>query len=627
MADSRDVKNQILFSLLFTASLLHSALSDFPFLSPYSWSCVNETCVKNLKGWNEEDAYSLSTCKLTCGQHGVLWPKPTRLTQISNQTVHFNLSRLSLEEAMAPTQEVKDLLQKAFDIFKGNVAKGVPEPDERFFRKIFDSDEEKQQVFVKIRVSNTGKATTLRLNTNEAYVLNVKTNETNSLTNVTIDASTFFGARHALETLSQLIEYDAAKGSLQIVSQVAVVDKPAFRYRGILLDTASNFISVRAIERTLDAMAANKLNTLHWHITDTASFPLYLKSLPDMSYFGSYSQRQIYNTSDVSHVVEYARVRGIRVVPEFSAPGHVGNGWQWTEKKGLGKMAVCVKQEPWSTYCTEPPCGQLNIANNNTYGILTQIYEEMADIFAPLDLFHFGGQEVNLNCWNTTEEIVSHLTERGLNQSVDSFLDLWSEFQSNVYNMFPADNQTGKVQGILWNSQLTSAEKADKYLDPRKYIIQASGSVKDQRVIGDLLKKGYHVILSNSDAWFLNCGFGSWVTKGQHPCGSYKGWQAVYDNSPHDVASNETGSYQKKLLLGGEAVLWSQQVDDASLDAKLWPRGAALAERLWTNPKHNWEPAEIRFIHQRQRLFQRGVMADRIQPEWCHQNEKLCYLR
>ncbi|XP_066946175.1 chitooligosaccharidolytic beta-N-acetylglucosaminidase-like isoform X3 [Macrobrachium rosenbergii] len=553
MADSRDVKNQILFSLLFTASLLHSALSDFPFLSPYSWSCVNETCVKNLKGWNEEDAYSLSTCKLTCGQHGVLWPKPTRLTQISNQTVHFNLSRLSLEEAMAPTQEVKDLLQKAFDIFKGNVAKGVPEPDERFFRKIFDSDE--------------------------------------------------------------------------IVSQVAVVDKPAFRYRGILLDTASNFISVRAIERTLDAMAANKLNTLHWHITDTASFPLYLKSLPDMSYFGSYSQRQIYNTSDVSHVVEYARVRGIRVVPEFSAPGHVGNGWQWTEKKGLGKMAVCVKQEPWSTYCTEPPCGQLNIANNNTYGILTQIYEEMADIFAPLDLFHFGGQEVNLNCWNTTEEIVSHLTERGLNQSVDSFLDLWSEFQSNVYNMFPADNQTGKVQGILWNSQLTSAEKADKYLDPRKYIIQASGSVKDQRVIGDLLKKGYHVILSNSDAWFLNCGFGSWVTKGQHPCGSYKGWQAVYDNSPHDVASNETGSYQKKLLLGGEAVLWSQQVDDASLDAKLWPRGAALAERLWTNPKHNWEPAEIRFIHQRQRLFQRGVMADRIQPEWCHQNEKLCYLR
>ncbi len=61
------------------------------------------------------------------------------------------------------------------------------------------------------------------------------------------------------------------------------------------------------------------------------------------------------------------------------------------------------------------------------------------------------------------------------------------------------------------------------------------------------------------------------------------------------------------------------------MEGKIWPRGAALAERLWTNPAENWYEAETRMIHHRNRIVERGLQADRIQPEWCHQNEKLCY--
>ena len=91
-------------------------------------------------------------------------------------------------------------------------------------------------------------------------------------------------------------------------------------------------------------MAANKLNTLHWHITDSHSFPLYLNTLPNMMYYGAYSSRQVYFLDDVRDVIHYARVRGIRVLPEFDAPAHVGNGWQWGEMQGLGKLAVCVNR-------------------------------------------------------------------------------------------------------------------------------------------------------------------------------------------------------------------------------------------------------------------------------------------
>ena len=62
-------------------------------------------------------------------------------------------------------------------------------------------------------------------------------------------------------------------------------------------------------------------------------------------------------------LVEYARVRGVKVLPEFDAPAHVGNGWQYAEDKHpeWGRLAVCVNKEPWQEFCVEPPCGQVFI--------------------------------------------------------------------------------------------------------------------------------------------------------------------------------------------------------------------------------------------------------------------------
>ena len=103
------------------------------------------------------------------------------------------------------------------------------------------------------------------------------------------------------------------------------------------------------------------MNVFHWHITDTHSFPLKLKSVPELAEYGAYSPEKTYSGSDVRELVEYARVRGVKVLPEFDAPAHVGNGWQFAEKNHpeWGKLAVCVNQEEWQDYCVEPPCGQV----------------------------------------------------------------------------------------------------------------------------------------------------------------------------------------------------------------------------------------------------------------------------
>ncbi|CAL4143420.1 unnamed protein product, partial [Meganyctiphanes norvegica] len=590
--------------------------------SPWGWSCVEGKCVreeqdgiKNLMGLNK--------CKLTCGEFGPLWPKPTVLTTISKETLVFLLPQLVLHKLTTPADESDDLTRKAFDIFLNNVAAKFPggegKPDQG---RAHAPEVLNQRVEVEVTVSSA--AARLTLETSEKYTLGITTTE--SVTHVTILAVNFFGARHALETLSQLIEYEEYADALQIVNTAAVVDSPAFSYRGILLDTSRNFFSVKSIERTLDAMAANKLNTFHWHITDSHSFPLYLESLPQMVYYGAYTPRQIYYPKDIRNLVEYGRVRGIRVLPEFDAPAHVGNGWQWGEKEGMGKLAVCVNQEPWQSFCVEPPCGQLNIVNDRVYDVLGQIYKEMADLFGPLDMFHYGGDEVNLNCWNTTEEIVTYMDKVGKGQRTEEdFYDLWSQFQSRAYGLMTIANKGKHIPGILWTSHLTEKGHTAKYLDKNQYIIQIWSTGTDP-LIKELLEGGFSVIFSNYDAWYLDCGYGAWVGEGNNWCSPYKGWQTVYDNSPTAMAKNLTGKAHDASILGGEAALWSEQVDETSLDSKLWPRGQALAERLWTNPEHNWESAELRMVHQRQRLVQRGIEADRLQPQWCHQNEGLCYL-
>jgi hexosaminidase len=145
-------------------------------------------------------------------------------------------------------------------------------------------------------------------------------------------------------------------------------------------------------------------------------------------------------------------------------------------------------------------------------------------------------------------------------------------------------------------------------------------------LIAELLNKGYKVILSNYDALYLDCGYGAWVGEGNNWCSPYIGWQKVYENRPKTILAGLGVSQHQNLVLGAEAALWSEQVDEQALDAKVWPRAAAMAERLWSDPDDNWRQAEMRMINVRERLVARGIMADSLQPEWCHQNDNKCIL-
>ena len=156
--------------------------------------------------------------------------------------------------------------------------------------------------------------------TEESYSLEIDSTE------IKIKTNTYVGFVRALESVSQLVSEDNQIQGLPLYVQ----DSPDFSYRGLMLDTSRHFFSKKSILRTLDAMMYNKLNVLHWHITDDVSFPIELESYPELAAKGAYSSSETYSKQDVLDVIERATSNGIRVIPELDTPGHV-NSWGFNE--------------------------------------------------------------------------------------------------------------------------------------------------------------------------------------------------------------------------------------------------------------------------------------------------------
>ncbi|KAF5300870.1 hypothetical protein FQR65_LT09032 [Abscondita terminalis] len=563
----------------------------------WTWECKNGNCVKlRVQPGQEEKAISLSACQISCDPFGTLWPRPTGIVQLGGDLVPLDSNSIEINEQNE--NAASKLVRAGYRNFEVRV------------KKIGSSEAQNgngNPLVVTLNIKDPSQ-TQLKLYTNESYALRITQSEDGSI-NATITAPTYFGGRHGLETLGQLIVYDDIREILRIPNDVYITDEPLYTYRGILLDTARNYISVDTIKRTIDGISASKLNTFHWHITDSQSFPYVSESNPKLSQLGAYTPRQVYTPEDIAGIMQYAQERGVRVLPEFDAPAHVGEGWQDTN------FIICFNSQPWGSYCVEPPCGQFDPTQAQLYDALEGIYKDMVKQFNP-DIFHMGGDEVSLSCWNSSKPLQDWMKNRGWSLDEAGYMKLWNLFQTQALERL--DRQAGeKLQIIMWTSTLTKAEYIEEYLPKDRYIIQIWTDAKDQQ-ISDLIDKGYKLILSNYDALYLDCGFGGWVTDGSNWCAPYKGWQAAYTNSP----SSYGGS--KGQFLGGEAALWTEQVDDASVDNRIWPRAAAMAERLWSDPISSWRKAENRMLIHRDRLINRGIAAEALQPQWCQQNQNNC---
>ncbi|OGM50863.1 N-acetylglucosaminidase [Aspergillus bombycis] len=485
--------------------------------------------------------------------------------------------------------------------------------------------------YVNVHVNDT--EADLQHGVDESYTIDVKEDSDS----ITINAQTVWGALHAFTTLQQLVISDG-HGGLIIEEPVSIKDSPLYPYRGIMLDTGRNFITLPKIFEQLEGMALSKLNVLHWHIDDAQSWPIWVDAYPEMVK-DAYSPHEIYSRNDVRNIVNYARARGIRVIPEIDMPSHSSSGWKQVDPE----MVTCTdswwSNDDWPLHtAVEPNPGQLDIIYNKTYEVVGNVYKELSDIF-PDHWFHVGGDEIQPNCFNFS----THVTKWFAEDPSRTYHDLAQYWIDHAVPIF--QNYSKERRLVMWEDIVLSAENAHDV--PKDIVMQSWNNGLEY--ISNLTARGYDVIVSSSDFMYLDCGHGGFVTNdarynvmsnpdantpnfnyggnGGSWCAPYKTWQRIYD---YDFTFNLTEA-QAKHVIGATAPLWGEQVDDINVSSMFWPRAAALAELVWSgnrdaDGKKRTTELTQRILNFREYLVANGVQAQALVPKYCLQHPHACDL-
>ncbi|KIM78434.1 glycoside hydrolase family 20 protein [Piloderma croceum F 1598] len=432
--------------------------------------------------------------------------------------------------------------------------------------------------------------------------------ETYSLTvpgdgsDATLKANSTLGLFRGLTTFGQLwYEFDDITYTLE--APIQIKDAPAYPYRGFMLDTARNYFPISDIMRTLDAMSWVKINTFHWHIVDSQSFPLEVSGFTEISGKGAYSATDVYTSKDVEEIVSYAAARGIDVMVEVDTPGH-------TDAIGQShpEHIACNQGTPWATFANEPPAGQLRFTNTATVNFTTDLIAAVAKMF-PSKYFSTGGDELNEACYAADTQ-----TQQELNATGKTLEQALSTFTVSTHQALLKLQKTP----VVWEEMVL----AHNVTLSNTTIVMVWISSDDVVAVA---KKGYRFIHAASDYFYLDCGAGGWVganPSGNSWCDPFKTWQFSYSFDPTGNLTTE----ESKLVMGGEHLLWTEQSNQHNLDPIVWPRAASGAELFWTGPGKNISTALPRLHDVAFRMEQRGIGTIPLQPLWCALRPGTCDL-
>jgi hexosaminidase len=390
---------------------------------------------------------------------------------------------------------------------------------------------------VRVRITSDDEA--LHHGVNEGYTLEVAPPIDNDGF-VQLEAATVYGVLHGLQTLLQLLAFvwlennDGTAIFTVTGASLQIMDYPRFPYRGLMIDTSRHYLPLDLILRNLDAMAMNKVNVLHWHMTDSQSWPYQSTNFPELSAQGAYCSSCVYTPADVQQVVQEAADRGIRVIPEFDLPGH--------------SQAVGASHPELLTACDGSYSEPLDVTKDEVYPFVQELYKEINGAFPDLWI-HIGGDEVSLDCWERNQEIQDWKAKHGMKETVEILQYFESKLLTEVDKL--------GLRPIIWQ------ELFDSGIDIPTNVVVDVWQHWHLSTLSEATAQGFTVLMSA--CWYL-------------------------DHLNEDFASfykcNPTGfngtATQKSRVAGGHASMWGERVDETNFFPRVYPRLSATAEKLWT---------------------------------------------
>ncbi len=386
-----------------------------------------------------------------------------------------------------------------------------------------------------IRIADKG-AKIQQVGENESYALEI------SSSRAMLTAPNALGALHGLQTFLQLIQPTPAGFAAPSMS---IQDQPRFPWRGLLIDVSRHFLPIEVLKRNLDAMAAVKLNVLHLHLCDDEGFRVESKRFRKLQEVGS--EGQYYTQAEIRDLISYARDRGIRVMPEFEMPGH-------SRALIAAYPELASGPGPYRAGRMQRFDSVLDPTREQTYKFIDKFIEEMAHLF-PDAYLHIGGDEVSNTPWESNAKIQDFIRAHGMKSNSD----LQAYFNQRLQKIV---SKHGKIM-MGWDEIL----RPDL---PKNIVVQ---SWRGQDSLAEAARQGHGTLLSYG--YYLDLM-----------------WPAArhYAIDPMSGGAATLPAEEQRRILGGEACMWAEYITSETVDSRLWPRLAAIAERLWS-------PQEVRDVN------------------------------
>lgn len=394
-----------------------------------------------------------------------------------------------------------------------------------------------------------------------------------------ITASTEGGLFYGTQSLLQLMRAGKCDGAIKI-QRMKIEDAPRFAWRAYMLDEARHFFGEENIYRMLDVMADLKLNVLHWHLTDDAGWRIEIKQYPLLTEVGSKRKdtqingwssdetsgkphEGFYTQEQIKNIVEYAKVRNIKIVPEIEMPGHASASvaaYPWLSTKNV-PIEVPVKfGKHYHIY---------DVINPKVQEFLENVVSEVIELF-DTDVVHIGGDEVRFNHWEEDKKMIAHKRK----MKFTSFMDIQIEF-TNKMSQFIA----GKGCSMMgWNEILGKNLHADDKISfsdtstkiaPNVVVQFWKGDIKD---LSTAAEQGYKLVNSYHLSTYLDYSYK------QIPLAkSYE-----FDPIPEDLPAQ----YHKNIIGFGCQMWteWTPEVED--INRQTFPRIAAYSEVGWSGKEN-----------------------------------------
>ena len=426
---------------------------------------------------------------------------------------------------------------------------------------------------------------------------------------VTTDAVVLRGATQAglfygVQSLLQLLPPEAfsakpVAGVNWKVPCVQIEDQPRFKWRGLLLDVARHFFTKEEVKQLLDAMASQKINTLHWHLTDDQGWRIEIKKYPQLTQIGAWRKDAgfgldpkasttygpdgryggYYTQADIREIVAYAGARHITIVPEIEMPGHASaalsafpelscTGGPYTPNVAGGVFA--------GVYCA---------GKDQTFEFLQNVLGEVIALFPGKDI-HIGGDEVPKENWQKCARCQARIKQEGLKNEHE----LQSYFIRRIEKYI---NSQGR--NLIGWSEIREGGLAQNAV----VMDWIGGAV-------EAASAGHDVIMTPTGFCYLD--YYQLTNHATEPkaIGGYLPLSKVYSFEP--IPANLDPQYRPHIL-GGQGNLWSEYIPNFKhAEYMIFPRLCAIAEVTWSpQSARNWEDFTRRLETQFQRFDHSGV--------------------